>query len=158
MTHIYKVATININGFASPTRLKMLDDFLHRKDIDIALLQEVTQPISYTAIRYTAHMNLGSEGRETAILTKDGLDISNIKRLPSGIGIAAAFNGTWIVNVYAPSGAEKKTELESFYNMDLLHLLPSTRTAMLIAGDFNRVLHPADSTRHTNCSRHSLPL
>jgi exonuclease III len=98
MTHIYKVVTININGIASPTRLKMLDDFLHRQDIDIALLQEVTQPNSYTAIRYTVHMNLGSEGRGHSI-TKDGLDISNIKRLPSGRGIAAAFNGTWIVNV-----------------------------------------------------------
>jgi hypothetical protein len=90
MTHIYKVATININGIASPTRLKMLDDFL---------LQGVTQPSYQTAIRYTAHMNLGSEGRGTAIVTKDGLDISNIKRLPSGRGIAAVFSGTWIVNV-----------------------------------------------------------
>jgi exonuclease III len=153
MTLIYKVATININGIASPTRLKMLDDFLHQQDIDIALLQEVTQPNFHTAIRYTVHINLGAEGRGTAILTKDGLDISDIKRLPSGRGIAAAFNGTWIFNVYAPSGAEKKTERETFYNMDLLPLLPSTRTAMLIAGDFNCVLHPADSTGHTNYSR-----
>jgi exonuclease III len=143
MTYIYKVATININGIASPTRLKMLDDFLHRQDIDIALLQEVTQLTFYPAIQYTAHMNLGTEGSGTAILTKDGLDISNIKRLPSGRWIAEVFNGTWIVNVYASSGAEKKTERENFYNMDLLHLLLSTRTVMLIAGDSNCVLHPA---------------
>jgi hypothetical protein len=98
-------------------------------------------------------MNLGTEGWGTAILSKDGLSVSNIKRHPSGGGIAAVFNGTWKVNVYAPSGAVKKTERESFYNMDLLHLLPSTRTATLVAGDFNCVLHRAYSTGHTNYGR-----
>jgi exonuclease III len=63
MTLISKVATININRIVSPTRLKMLDDFLHKLDIDIALLQEATQPNFHTAIRYTAHINLGTEGR-----------------------------------------------------------------------------------------------
>jgi exonuclease III len=44
MTYAYKVATININETVSTTRLKMLDEFLQKQDIDIALLQEVTEP------------------------------------------------------------------------------------------------------------------
>jgi hypothetical protein len=104
---------MNINGIVSTTRLKMLDEFLHKQDIDIALLQEVTQPSLHTIPRYTAHINQGTEGRGKAILTKDGLDVSNIKRLPSGRGMAAVFNGTWIVTVYAPSGAEKKLKAKA---------------------------------------------
>ena len=44
MTHTYTVATLNINGIANYTRIKMLEDFLWTHDIDIALLQEVTCP------------------------------------------------------------------------------------------------------------------
>ena len=67
--------------------------------------------------------------------------------------MAAAFNATWIVTVQAPSGAEKKTELESFYDTDILHLLLVTKTDILFAGDFNCVFHPADRTGQTNYTR-----
>ena len=94
MPYIYKVATLNINGISSAIRIRMLEEFLHKQDIDIALLQEVTNPNLQSIRRYTAHINQGTEGRGTAILTKEGLSISNIKRLPSGRGMAAIFNGT----------------------------------------------------------------
>ena len=89
----------------------MLEDFLHKQDMGIALHQEVTTPNLYSVCRYTAHINLGTEGRGTANLMKEGLNISKVKRLPSGRGMVAVFNGTWILNIYAPSGAEKKTEI-----------------------------------------------
>jgi len=38
------VATLNINGVASGTLLGMLEEFLWKQDIDLALLQEVTNP------------------------------------------------------------------------------------------------------------------
>jgi len=60
--------------------------------------------------------------QETAILAKEGLTISNIKRLPSGRGIAAMYNRTWIININASSENEKKNKRERFYN-DLAHLL-----------------------------------
>jgi exonuclease III len=76
MPYIYKVATININGIRSEPRHDMLVDFLHKQDIDTALLQEVTQP-GITAIqRYTAWINLGNERRGTAILTRDGITVT----------------------------------------------------------------------------------
>jgi exonuclease III len=55
-------------------------------------------------------------------MIKVGLSISNIKRLSSGRRMAAIFNGTWIINIYAPSGAEKKTERERFYTNDLTNI------------------------------------
>ena len=131
----------------------MLEEFLHKQGIDIALLQEVTNPNLQSIRRYTAHINQGAEGRGTAILTKEGLSISNIKRLLSGRGMAAIFNGTWILSIYAPSGAEKKTERERFYTNDLTQLLPTTHTELILAGDFNCILDTADSTGHKNFSR-----
>ena len=73
MPHIHKVATLNINGLASPTRLGMLEEFLRKQEIDLAFLQEVTHTHLNTIEGYTAHMNVGTERRETAILAKEGI-------------------------------------------------------------------------------------
>jgi exonuclease III len=85
----------------------MLNHFLHTQDIDIALLQEITTSNMDGILRYNVYMNRGSEGRGRAIITKEGLRATNILRLPTGRGMAAEINGTWIINLYAPSGAEK---------------------------------------------------
>ena len=55
-------------------------------------------------------------------MVKEGITLNDIKRIPSGRGIAAKFNGTWIVNIYAPSGTEKKQEREHFYNSELTYI------------------------------------
>jgi exonuclease III len=108
ITHIYKVATLNINGISSRTLLSILEEFLWKQDIDLALVQEVKTPLLSAIRRYTAYMNEGTDRRRTAILVRDGIPITDIKRIPSDKGMAAILNGTWIVNIYAPSGAEKK--------------------------------------------------
>jgi exonuclease III len=85
----------------------MLEEFLHKHDIDIALLQEITHPELSTLRNYNAHINQGTEGRGTAILTKAEITVTNTKRLPSGMRIASIINGTWIINIYASTEAEK---------------------------------------------------
>ena len=120
----------------------MLEEFLHKHDIDIALLLEITHPGLSTLRNYNAHINQGTEGRGTAILTKAYLTVTNTKRLPSRRGIASNINGTWIINIYAPPGTENKAERERFYTNDLPHFLPSTKSDMLLAGDFNCALEP----------------
>ena len=108
MPYICKIATININAISSVNRIQVLGDFLFLQDIDIALLQEVTTT-NLTFIRnYIVHCNIGTEGRGTAILSKTGINLTDVMRLPSGRGIVAHISGTRIVNIYAPSGAEKK--------------------------------------------------
>jgi exonuclease III len=40
-----KIATLNINGLTSPTRIAMLEAFLRFQEIDILPVQEVTQHV-----------------------------------------------------------------------------------------------------------------
>jgi exonuclease III len=88
----------------------MLAEFIHKHDLDIVFLQEVTHP-EITVIQWcTAYTNLGTERRCTAILTKEGLRFDKMKCIPSGRGIAVELQGVWYLNVHAPSGAERKTE------------------------------------------------
>jgi hypothetical protein len=97
--YIFKIATVNINGISADNRMRMFEGFLYKNDIDIVLLQEVTLP-NITAIhRYTAHINIGTEGRGTAIIMKAELTARNVIRSPTGRGIALEFNGVWIINV-----------------------------------------------------------
>jgi endonuclease/exonuclease/phosphatase family metal-dependent hydrolase len=97
-------------------------------------------------------MNIGTDRRGAAILAKDGLVLSNIQRLPLGRGMSASFRGILIVNIYAPSGAEKRQQRDAFYNTEVVHLIPSSSTAMILAGDFNCVI-TKDCTGQRNCSR-----
>jgi len=55
-------------------------------------------------------------------------------------------SGICIVNIYAPSGYEKKREREVFYNGEVATLLPTANTGMILAGDFNCVISNADCT------------
>jgi exonuclease III len=146
MPHIYKIATININGISSDNRILWLSDFLFKHDIYIALLHEVTTT-KLTCIRnYTVLENIGTEGRGTAILSKPGINLTGIKRLPSGRGIDASLYGTTIVNIYAPSGAERKADRECFFTQEILPLIPSDCTELILASDFNCILNNSECT------------
>jgi exonuclease III len=116
MANICIVASININGIANNTLIRMLEEFLWTHDIELALLQEVTGLQMNSIRRYTKHINLGVEKRGIGILAKEGINPTDIRRLPSGRGMATNFHGTCLINLYAPLGAEKKQERESFYN------------------------------------------
>jgi exonuclease III len=87
--------------------------------------------------RYNTYVNVGTENRGTAILAKEGLPLTNTNSLPSGRGIAVNFEGIKIINIYNPSGAEKRMEREAFYNTEVPILLLSTTAEILLAGDFN---------------------
>jgi len=93
------VAAINLNGIAIHTRIRMVEDFLRIHDIVIALLQEVTSHQTDTLRRYIKHINIGIEQQGTPILAQRNLPHTNIKRLPSGRGIATSFNWTCWLNI-----------------------------------------------------------
>jgi exonuclease III len=152
MQYIIKLMTLNINAITSDIKVQMLEGLLWQQGIDIALLQETTT--TKLNIRgYNAVTNDGTEKRGTAILIKEGITITDIKRIPSGRGIALNHNGIQIINIYAPSGTEKRNEREYFFNMELPHILPTTNTDMIIAGDFNCIVERTESTKSTNYSR-----
>jgi exonuclease III len=93
------------------------------------------------------------DGRGTAILVKEAYTLYNVRRMPSGRGMVATFNGVQIANVYAPSGAGRRKEREDFYIIDVSQLLGRPPTSLLLAGDFNCVLHANDCTGTPNMSR-----
>jgi exonuclease III len=146
MQYIYKVVTLNINGIHAESRKLMLSTFLHIHDVDIALLQAVTQPGITDIPRYNAWVNIGTEKRGTATLAREGLTVYDEKRLPSGRGLAVKIKDIWYVNVYASSGAERRVDREYFFNAELLLILPVAPTALLIAGDINCILDARYST------------
>jgi exonuclease III len=145
--------TLNINGMRSDTKISMLEELLWKQSIDVALLQEVTTK-NITNIRgYTTYLNEGTTNRGTALVTKEGINVTSIKRIPTGRGMAAHINNMWIINVYAPSGAERKVEREKFYNMDIIQLLSTTHDRTIIAGDFNCIQNKTGCTGTPNHSK-----
>ena len=131
----------------------MLNEFLYKQEIDIILLQELTHS-DFDMIRgYRAYLNIGINKRGTAILTKEQIQLTNITRLPSGRGMAASYQGVWIVNIYAPSGTANRQEREEFYNVELVYLMRSLPPSMIVGRDFNCVLSQADCTGNRNYSK-----
>jgi len=153
MDYTYKIATLNINGISAPTKIRVLEEYLYKHDIYLALYQEVKYSNITTIRRYTSYINMRTEGRGTAILAKDSYLLTNIQRTPTGRGISAHFNGIRIINIYAPPGSEKKREIEEFYNGNVARLLMHSSDNMVLAGDFNCVLTPSDCTSSLNISR-----
>jgi exonuclease III len=81
---VFKIATLNINGLASRTKVEMLEDFLRRQEIDILFLQEVAHSTIQPLRSYKTYTNVGTVGRGTAMVRRNEITITNITRLPSG--------------------------------------------------------------------------
>jgi exonuclease III len=88
MPRIYKIGTLNVNGISSDTHLSILENFLRCNDIDLMMLHENTTHKFNDFEKYTPYVNIGAKVCGTAILTKEGPQSSNLKRLPSGRGMA----------------------------------------------------------------------
>jgi hypothetical protein len=71
MEQTYKLATLIINGMSNDDKIRMLNDFLHKNDIDWLLLQEATTDKINNIPNYVCHSNIGTNGRDTAILEKN---------------------------------------------------------------------------------------
>jgi exonuclease III len=109
-TLTYKIATLNIKGIYSATKTRMLEDFVRINDFDILCLQEVTSPHVTKINNYTAHVNIGLEGRGTAILIKESYNLTEVKYMQSGRGISGIFQNIKNVNIYAHSDTGRKHE------------------------------------------------
>jgi exonuclease III len=144
---VLTLATININGFTAPTRVGMFTNFLRRHDIDIPFVQEVTNT-EVLHIRGHETQKNGASIRGTAILAKHGLHLENIASLPSERAIATVYQGNHLINIYAPSGTTMRKDREQFFNADLPFLFRTDIKHMILGGDFNYVLHPADVSAH----------
>ena len=153
MTAVIKIATININGITSRTRVGMLVDYIRRHELDIVLIQEITNTGLLNIPGYETYYNVGSQMRGKAIMARSDIILTHISRVPTGRAIAAEYKGLHIVNIYAPSGTAQRKEQEQFYNTELQQILQNRLGDIVIGGDFNCVTAPADMTGRYNASR-----
>jgi exonuclease III len=131
----------------------MLEDFLQKQEIDIIFLQEVTRPVFDDIRGFTVYTNIATTGRGTAILTRDHIQLMNTVCVPTGRGMAAQFQNVTIVNIYAPSGAERNRNRENLFSNELPYLLRDIPPSFLVGDGFNCVLANIDATGHPNYSR-----
>ena len=101
-----------------------------------------------------------------SILSKGGTLIAINKKLNSTIGstylhptsrLTTAYlnifnTKLYLVNVYAPSGKSKDKEREEFFEQELMQSLVTNTDNILLAGDWNCILSPRDSSRPENTS------
>ena len=117
MTDIVKVATLNINGITSQTRVGMLEEYIRRHEIDIIFLQKITRTNMVNVRGYETFDNIGTHMRGTAIVARKEFHLSNITTLPTGRAITAEYKGIQLINIYAPSGTERRAERESTFTI-----------------------------------------
>ena len=150
---ITRIASININGLFTHTRVGMLLDFIPRDDLDFVFLQELTDPAILTVTGYTTYLNFGANMRGTAIFARHDFPLTNVTTLPTGRAIAADYKDLRLVNVYASAGRARRSDRELFFNCDLPALLYAASQSVLLGGEFNCVLHPTDTTGPFTTSR-----
>jgi exonuclease III len=112
----------------------MLDDFVHPHDVDIALLQEVTNGDRLVVKVYQSIINVGTLVRGTAILHKLHLQLHKPKRIPTGRGIAAHLGNIYLVNIYDPSGTANRSDRVDFFNTEVEELIPQSPTQLILGG------------------------
>jgi exonuclease III len=86
-----RIATLNINGMATPTRITMLDALFRPNDKYILLVQEATYYVLNDFQGYTTKYNIGANRRGTAIVVRLGVNLENIIMSLSGRAVAAKF-------------------------------------------------------------------
>jgi exonuclease III len=104
--------------------------------------QEVTDPAILNVTGYATYLNIGAKMRGTAILARNEFPLTKVTTLPSWRAIAADHDGIRLDNVYAPSGTTRKR-----MRNELPELCYAASHCILIGGEFNCVLKPADTTR-----------
>lgn len=145
----YNITTINICRIQSELKFRTLKDFLYNTNVDIGLLQEVS--VEPNVEGFVTLTNISEEDHTgTAILLRDGIPHSHIVRLTNGRGIACKINGVQLINLYAPSGNNRRRERSSFYKHEVPFLINECATNCIIGGDFNCVISAKDQTPHFN--------
>jgi exonuclease III len=124
----------------------MSHDFIRRHNLDIVFLQEVADPAILNVTGYATYLNIGADMRGTAIVARHDFPLTDVTSLPTGRAIPANHGGLRLINVSAPADTARRADREQFFNSELPALLYAAAPSILIGGDFNFVLQPADTT------------
>ena len=137
--------------------------YLKQNSIELAMIQEHNikdaKRIQYLTEFYHIILN-------KSILLKGGTLIAIDKKLPCTIGLSYTHPTSrlttvyvnifetklYLMNVYAPSGKNKEREREDFFENELMQSLITNTDNVILAGDWNCILSPNDSSRPANTS------
>ena len=92
-------------------------------------------------------------GPETAIITRDIIQLQRINKLHSGRGTAVTNNDALFVNIYAPSGNNKIQERGAFYKTELTYFLRRMPPRCFLDGNCNWVT--SGHVRTKECQQHT---
>jgi len=128
----------------------LLKDFIIKGDYDIVFLQEVCFEDFSFMYGYEPLVNLGPAKRGTAVLLRVGTPYMQPLFSECGRLISFLLNNVTYVNVYPVSGSQFKRERNfMFLNEIAVHLNRLNASDILIGGDFNCILNPADTRGET---------
>lgn len=135
-----------MNGAMIDAKFSLLNDFLWQNDIDIVMLQEVSVDFITGVRGYYELCNKGYNDRGTGFLIRKGINFSHPCLSESGRLTSLAIDQINFINVYAPSGSNKRAERSEFFTNDIsLHLMKDGISETICGGDFNCIIERGDN-------------
>ena len=142
------ILTLNVG---MSTSLAGIPDLVRTENLDILFLQEVNISVEqiccllrgYNAAVNVDENNLAKPG--TALVWREGLDVVDVCSIVPCRAQVASLGVYRLMNIYAPSGSEKKYERSVFFSQDLFGFIHSDRFASwILGGDCNAILNQID--------------
>ena len=143
-----------------------LSNILINQKLDVAFLQEVKVSdeelgTKINGIGYSCKVNINIEDVSkpgTAIVWKSSLPVQDVNSLVTCRAQVAYMGEYALLNLYAPSGSDKRYERGVFFSQDVFRafsLAPNSK--WLVGGDFNCVLQPMDIDNATGFDQKNCP-
>lgn len=129
----YNIGSINMNGISNRNKLDALRSFIFLMELDIVMLQEVTEQIEING--FEAFSNIDHSKRGTEILIKSHIKTSRLQRsIDSRIISIQIDDHATICNVYAPSGSAQKAEREKFFTDSVQYYINHGSGKLILGG------------------------
>jgi exonuclease III len=151
------LCTLNICAIECAAKKSLLKEFVIENDCDIVFMQEVVSHDFDVFFGYCAIVNIGTAPRGTAALIRDGIKYRDLLLSECGRIISFAVGDTNFINVYPISGAQYSRERRDFFlNEIVTHLNKPNTHNIVLGGDFNCIVDPADTRGTTKNLCHEL--
>ena len=130
-----------------------LTSILINQKLDVAFLQEVKLSDEQLGSQvgrygYVCQVNINSEDTSkpgTAMVWRSSLPVKDVTTIVTCRAQVAYLGGYALLNVYAPSGSDKKYERGSFFNKEIFRAFSlHPDSTWIFGGDFNCVLQATD--------------
>lgn len=141
-----KIATININRLKSDVKREKLLNFCKMNELDIICFQEMNfKKCPMLESEFSLISNIGINGSGVGMAIKKNIKFEQVVKDGDGRILKCKVAGLNLVNIYAPSGREKREDRKAFYSRNILPYLHNTKGTTILLGDFNSIEHKNDA-------------